>query len=65
MSDFKFEQGKDYYLENGSIIMTETYHKKRGVCCGSKCRHCPFDPSYIKGNKVLKEPTDKNNLDNN
>lgn len=65
MSDFKFEQGKDYYLENGSIIMTEAYLKKRGTCCGSGCRHCVYEPIHTKGNKVLKEPTDKNNLDNN
>jgi len=65
MTDFKFEQGKDYYLENGSIIMSETYLKKRGTCCGNGCRYCPFEPFHTKGNKVLKEPTDNDNLDNN
>ena len=54
MSEFKFEQGKDYYLEKGSIIMTEEYLKKRGTCCGSGCRHCPFWPMYTKGNKDLR-----------
>ena len=53
--NFEFEQGKDYYLEDGRIIMTEKYHKKRGTCCGSGCRHCPYDPPYQKGNKNLKE----------
>jgi|688.fasta_scaffold806675_2 hypothetical protein len=53
--DFIFEEGKDYYLENGAIVLTERYHKKRGTCCGSGCRHCCFDPIHQKGNKNLKE----------
>ena len=51
----EFEQIKDYYLENGRIILTERYLKKRGKCCSSGCRHCAYDPPYIKGNKNLKE----------
>jgi hypothetical protein len=36
-------QGEDYYLsEEGYIIFTEAYHLKRGYCCQSGCRHCPF-----------------------
>jgi len=35
-------EGKDYYLENDLIVMTEAYHLKRGYCCGNKCRHCPY-----------------------
>lgn len=51
---FEFEKGKDYYLEDGRIIMTERYLKRRGTCCGSGCRHCPFDPQHQKGNKNVK-----------
>lgn len=42
--DFEEEQSEDsdYYLENGYVVFTEIYHKKRGYCCGSGCRHCPF-----------------------
>jgi len=50
-----FILGVDYYLDNGKVIMTEHYHKKRGHCCGSCCRHCPFLPECEKGNTVLKE----------
>ncbi len=25
----------DFYLENGYVVFTEVYHKKRGYCCGS------------------------------
>jgi len=55
MEEFKFEQGIDYYLEKGRIIMTEEYLKRRGKCCGSGCRHCPFDPGHTKGTTNLKE----------
>lgn len=63
MSEFKFIQGEDYYLEKGNIIMTEEYLKKRGTCCGSGCRHCPFWPVHTKGNKNLKSDDQKRLLD--
>ena len=47
-------QPKDFYWENGSMVMTEEYHKKRGSCCGSGCRHCPFWPPHLKLNKELR-----------
>jgi len=34
---------EDYYLSpEGYIVFTETYHRKRGYCCQSGCKHCPF-----------------------
>ena len=33
----------DFYFSNdGYIIFTEKYHLKRGYCCKSNCKHCPF-----------------------
>ncbi|MBK9107989.1 MAG: hypothetical protein IPM92_06290 [Saprospiraceae bacterium] len=32
----------DFYEEEGKIVFTETYHLKRGYCCQSGCRHCPY-----------------------
>ncbi|GAA4458751.1 DUF5522 domain-containing protein [Rurimicrobium arvi] len=32
-----------YFLPDGRMVFTEKYHLKRGYCCGSGCRHCPFD----------------------
>lgn len=32
-----------YYDTDGLMVMTEAYHLKRGSCCGSACRHCPYD----------------------
>jgi hypothetical protein len=33
---------EDYYIENGLMVFTAAYHLKRGYCCGSGCRHCPY-----------------------
>ncbi len=32
----------DYYLEKGYWVLTEHFLRKRGYCCGSGCRHCPY-----------------------
>jgi len=38
----KFDK-EDYYMsEEGFIVFTEAYHLKRGYCCQSNCRHCPY-----------------------
>lgn len=37
------EEGEDYYFnEDGLMVFTEAYHKKRGYCCGNGCKHCPY-----------------------
>lgn len=33
---------EDFYMENGLTVFTAAYHLKRGYCCNSGCRHCPF-----------------------
>jgi len=35
-------EGEDYYLEDGKYVFTANYHLKRGYCCESGCRHCPY-----------------------
>jgi hypothetical protein len=35
-------EGIDYYWENGLMVFTAAYHLKRGYCCDSGCRHCPY-----------------------
>jgi hypothetical protein len=33
----------DFYLSpEGYKVFTEKYHLKRGYCCESGCRHCPY-----------------------
>jgi hypothetical protein len=38
----KADQEKDFYLENGLMVFTRSYHLKRGYCCNHGCRHCPY-----------------------
>jgi hypothetical protein len=41
----KFNQlveGIDFYREGDKVVFTSIYHLKRGSCCHSKCRHCPY-----------------------
>lgn len=54
ISKLHFQESlNEYYLENGKIVYTPVYHIKRGSCCGSKCRHCPFNPKHEKGTTTL------------
>ena len=32
----------DYYIEDGRWVFTAWSHMRRGYCCGSGCRHCPY-----------------------
>ncbi|GIW25855.1 MAG: hypothetical protein KatS3mg069_2122 [Meiothermus sp.] len=51
MPKMTLEENVDYYLEGGLLVFTEVYHLKRGYCCGSKCRHCPY-PKEIQAQTV-------------
>ncbi len=46
------EEG-DSYLDaaTGFVVFTEGYHRRRGYCCGSGCRHCPFDHCAVPGKR--------------
>lgn len=48
----KFVENVDYYFENGLMVLTGHFLKKRGYCCKNGCRHCPFQ-------KTEKEPKEK------
>ena len=32
----------EFFNENGYMVFTELYHKLRGYCCNSGCKHCPY-----------------------
>lgn len=38
----EFKEGVDYYFENGLMVLTAEFLRKRGYCCDSGCRHCPY-----------------------
>ena len=46
-------QEGDYYIEQGRWVFTAAYHLKRGSCCGSGCRHCPYD--HVNVPKIKEE----------
>lgn len=33
---------EDFYREGPYLIFTAVFHQKRGFCCNSDCRHCPY-----------------------
>jgi hypothetical protein len=33
---------EDFYLDGPNMVFTAAYHLKRGSCCNSGCRHCPY-----------------------
>jgi hypothetical protein len=41
-------QGADHYRdpETGYLVFTEKFLARRGECCGSGCRHCPYSDSW-------------------
>jgi hypothetical protein len=42
-------QQPDWHVENGLVVYTAAFHLKRGYCCGSGCRHCPYEPRHSEG----------------
>ena len=38
----KLKEGEDFYYEGPYMVFTAQYHLKRGYCCNSGCRHCPY-----------------------
>ena len=44
----------DFYLnDEGFKVFTAKYHLKRGYCCKSGCKHCPYG-YYKKTDSFLK-----------
>ena len=38
----KLVEGEDYTLEDGRMVLSREFLLKRGYCCNSKCRNCPY-----------------------
>jgi hypothetical protein len=43
---------EDYYFEGPYMVFTAAYHLKRGFCCQSGCRHCPYGRSPARIEKM-------------
>ena len=36
-------ENEDFYItDEGHKCFTKKYHLKRGYCCKSNCKHCPY-----------------------
>ena len=42
----------DFYFDGGLMVFTAEYHRRRGYCCGSVCRHCPYQRKIISSSLV-------------
>jgi len=38
-----FAEERDYYRDGEAMVFTASYLQRRGYCCGSGCRHCPYE----------------------
>jgi Family of unknown function (DUF5522) len=54
MSGNELVQGEDYYLENGNWVFTAKFLLRRGYCCRSGCRHCPY--GFVKEDRKSNLP---------
>lgn len=43
-------EGRDTYVDPGTgyEVFTAAYLRSRGTCCGSGCRHCPFNHENVE-----------------
>lgn len=32
----------EFYMEGPFLVFTEAYHLRRGYCCNTGCRRCPY-----------------------
>ncbi len=39
----------EFYFEDDRMVFTAEYHLRRGYCCGSGCRHCPYPQPLVQG----------------
>jgi len=47
------QRGERSYIDpdTGYMVFTRLAHLDRGKCCGSACRHCPFDHENVPANR--------------
>ncbi|MEP6921720.1 MAG: DUF5522 domain-containing protein [bacterium] len=49
LSEEPLAEGRDFYIEGGLMVFTALFLERRGYCCESGCRHCPY--GYADGEK--------------
>jgi hypothetical protein len=48
-------EGIDYYMDNGFMVFTAIFLLKRGYCCESGCRHCPYGTKAAEPERKTQE----------
>ncbi len=48
----------DFYIDGEYMVFTAAYHLKRGSCCGSGCRHCPYGLAPSETDRAYREAPD-------
>jgi 2-iminoacetate synthase ThiH len=53
-------EGEDFYREGAYVVFTARYHLRRGRCCESGCRHCPYRDAAGSAAVIEEEEETKN-----
>ena len=51
----KLVEGIDYTWDGDKMVLTKEFLLKRGFCCNSKCRNCPYNASNENGLEIEKK----------
>lgn len=59
MSEKLLQVKIDYFVEDGKVVLTRDFLLRRGRCCGSGCRNCPYkdEPEETVELKII-DPTE-------
>jgi len=52
----KLIEGEDFYYEGPFLVFTEKFLRRRGYCCESGCRHCPY--GFLRDRRGDEPPED-------
>ena len=56
MNGEQLVEGEDYTVEDGLFVFTRKYLLRRGYCCKSGCRNCPY--GYRQGSNADDPPAE-------
>jgi hypothetical protein len=55
-------QPGDSYRDGPYLVFTRQYHLRRGYCCGSGCRHCPYPAAAATTPTATTTPDERQSL---
>jgi len=45
-------EGTDYTVENGRMVLSREFLLRRGHCCNSRCKNCPYRTAADQDNSI-------------